>query len=80
MASASLRPHRRPVLQQPRPDQIVPGAEPLEHSARECHETKRLLRADAHLSPAEFESLAGLVVSQLDLSVCCAPSPSALTG
>ena len=32
-------------------------------------ETKRALRADAQLSPAEFESLAGLVVSQLDLSV-----------
>ena len=32
-------------------------------------ETKRLLRADAQLSPAEFDSLAGLVVSQLDLSV-----------
>jgi RNA polymerase sigma-70 factor (ECF subfamily) len=32
-------------------------------------ETKRLLRTDTQLSPAEFESLAGLVVSQLDLSV-----------
>jgi RNA polymerase sigma-70 factor, ECF subfamily len=32
-------------------------------------ETKRVLRADAQLSPAEFESLAGLVVSRLDLSV-----------
>lgn len=39
--------------------------------AREAviRETKRLLRADTQLSPAEFESLAGLVVSQLDLSV-----------
>ena len=32
-------------------------------------ETQRVLRDEMRLSPAEFDSVAGLVVSQLDLSV-----------
>jgi hypothetical protein len=32
-------------------------------------EARRVLRDDMHLSPEEFDSVAGLVVSRLDLSV-----------